>query len=384
MSDDSNAILGQLQAAFEEFKKANDEQLSKKADVVLDEKVDRINAAVSDLQAEMDKVAAKAAAEALNGSPSRDPEYTAAFRAHFKKGEVQANLQKGADAEGGYLAPIEWDRTITDSLIEVSPWRQIASVQTIGGADFKKLFNLRGTASGWVGETTARTETATATFGELTYATGELYANPAASQRMLDDAEVNLESWLAGEVQLEFAYQEGVAFTNGDGSNKPNGILTYVTGGANAATHPFGAIAAVTSAAVGVVDEDDILSLVYELPSSFTAGARFVMNRNTMEVVRKLKDSQGQFLWQPSMQMGQPSMLAGYAVTEIPDMPNIASAAEPILFGDFRRGYLIVDRTGTRILRDPYTNKPFVHFYTTKRVGGGVLNPQAVKALTVA
>ncbi|MEM9085311.1 MAG: phage major capsid protein [Pseudomonadota bacterium] len=385
MSDDPNVILGQLQAAFEEFKSANDEKLAAKSDDALtNQKIERINSDISDLQEALDKHAKAAAAAAVNGGRSvRDAEYTEAFSAHMKKGDIQANLQKGVDSEGGYLAPIEWDRTITDALIEVSPWRSLATVQTISGNSFKKLFNLRGTASGWVGETAARPETATATFGELTYATGELYANPAATQQMLDDAEVNLEAWLAGEVNTEFAFQEGVAFTSGDGANKPNGILTYVTGGANAAAHPMGAIEAVTTASAGAVDEDDIMSLIYELPTAFTAGAGFVMNRNSMEVVRKLKDNDGQYLWQPSMQAGQPAMLAGYGVTEIPAMPDIATGNEPILFGNFALSYLIVDRTGTRVLRDPFTNKPFVQFYTTKRVGGGLLNPEPVKALTV-
>src|SRR5690606_19761198 len=179
----------------------------------------------------------------------KDREYTDAFRSHFRKGEVQAALNKGADDEGGYLAPVEWDRTIVDKLVQVSPMRQIAQVQTISGAGFKKLFNLRGTGSGWVGETAGRPETATPEFGPLTFTPGELYANPGATQQMLDDAEVDLEQWLANEVETEFAYQEGVAFVSGNGTNKPHGFLTYVTGAASAAVHPFGAIALTTAAA---------------------------------------------------------------------------------------------------------------------------------------
>ena len=252
----SAAILAELQKTFEDFKAAHAEQqkgvLAKFDDVVTREKLDKVNATVGELQAALDATNAKLAAAQLgggNGTGPRDAEYSDAFKAHFKTGEVKASLNKGVASEGGYLAPVEWDRTISDKLIIVSPMRSLASVMTIGGAGFTKLFNNRGTASGWVGETAARPETAAPAFGQMTYATGELYANPSATQQMLDDAEVNLEAWLAGEVETEFAYQEGIAFVSGNGVNKPNGILTYVTGGANAAAHPWGAIATVNSGA---------------------------------------------------------------------------------------------------------------------------------------
>lgn len=317
------------------------------------------------------------------GKQVKDREYTDSFQAHMKRGEVNASLNKGSDPDGGYLAPVEWDRTITDKLVEVSAMRSIAGVQTISGPSFTKLFNLRGTASGWVGETAARPETAGPTLGSMVIATGEIYANPAATQQILDDAAINLESWLAGEVQTEFSYQEGVAFVSGNGTNKPNGVLTYVTGGANAAANPLGAIASVASGAVGAITADAVIDLVYSLPAAFTGNARFAMNRNTLAAVRKIKDGDGTYLWQPSYQAGQPSTLAGYAVSDVSDMPDVATAAHSVLFGDFKQGYLIVDRTGVRVLRDPYTNKPYVHFYTTKRVGGAVVNPEALKALTI-
>lgn len=377
-----------LNRAFETFKAEHTAMLAGKADVVVAEKVDRINTAVSDLQAAIDATNAKIAAAQLGVSQGErrivDAEYTSAFSAHMKKGEIQASLNKGTASEGGYLAPTEWDRTITDELLQVSPMRQICAVQSISTNGFSKLFNLRGTASGWVGETTARTETAAPTLGTLTYNTGEIYANPSATQQMLDDAEVDLESWLAGEVNLEFAYQEGAAFLSGNGTNKPTGILTYVTGAANAAAHPFGAITLVNSGSAAALTADGIVSLTYSLPSEFTGAARFVMNRNTQKAVRLLKDGQNNYLWQPSYAAGQPAQLLGYAITEMPGMPDIAAGTIPILFGDFKRGYLIVDRTGVRVLRDPFTNKPYVHFYTTKRVGGGLLNPEVLRGQKVS
>ncbi len=385
-------VVNQLQKAFASFKEAHAEQIkgveSKFDDVVTRDKLEKVNATVGDLQAALDEVNAKMASAQMTGAGGkvlRDPEYTQAFSKFVSKGDVQASLNKGADAEGGYLAPTEWDRTITDKLIEVSPMRQICQVQTISTGSFSKLFNLRGTASGWVGETAARPKTDNAEFGSLAYRVGEIYANPAATQQLLDDALVNLESWLAGEVQTEFAFQENLAFVSGSGANnRPNGVLTYITGGANAAVHPFGAILATDSGAAAALTTDGLINLVGALPSSFTGNARFIMNRLSMTAVRKLVDGEGNYIWQPSYQAGTPSTLLGYGMTEVPAMPNIEAGAKPIVFGDFNQGYLIVDSVGTRLLRDPYTNKPYVQFYTTKRVGGGLLNPEALKALNIA
>lgn len=387
---DVNALVQALNKAFADFKAEHEKQLDEikkgNADALQALKVDAINAEIGRLQKSVDDANTKIAAAQMGGATTgnlADAEYSGAFAAHFKKGDIQASLNKGAASEGGYLAPVEWDRTITDKLKLVSPIRQLARVQGISTAGYSKLFNLGGTASGWVGETTARPTTNTAGFGSLNYATGELYANPAATQQMLDDSAINLEEWLGDEVELEFAKQEGAAFVSGDGANKPNGFLTYVTGGANAATHPLGAITTVASGAVGAITADAIIDLIYDLPAAFHMNAVFVMNRTTLAAVRKLKDGQGNYLWQPSYIAGQPSTLCGYPVYEVPDMPNVATGAKSIMFGDFKRGYIVVDRTGVRVLRDPFTNKPYVQFYTTKRVGGGLLNPEALKAMNI-
>ena len=385
-----NAILAQLTKAFEDFKAENDARLKGKADVVTDEKVDRINASVGDLQAALDEQAKKLAAFELNGVGAGknrvvDAEYTGDFKKFMKTGDVSAALTKGVPADGGFTAPTEWDRTITDKLVIVSPMRQMCSVQAISVNAFSKLFNNKGTVSGWVGETAARTETATPTLGSVTYTTGELYANPSATQQMLDDGQVDLEQWLAGEVEQEFAFQEGIAFVSGTGANgRPNGILTYVTGGTNAAAHPYGAITLTNSGAATGLTADGIVNLVHALPSAFTQNASFAMNRDTARAARLLKDTTGQYLWQPSYQAGTPATLSGYALNEVAAMPNLAAASRSVLFGDFKRAYLIVDRVGVRLLRDPFTNKPYVMFYTTKRVGGGLLNPEAMKALNTS
>lgn len=387
---DVNKTIEDLGKAFEAFKATHTQELQALKQGVgaadYQAKLDKINSALDQHTKEIEDAHTKLAAS-QQGAPNAgaaDKEYTSAFRAHFARGDVQASLNKGQASEGGYLAPIEWDRTITDRLVQVSPIRGIAAVQSISTAGYSKLFNNRGTTSGWVGETTARPQTNTPSFSPMTYKPGELYANPAATQQMLDDAEVNLEQWLAGEVETEFAYQEGIAFLTGTGANdRPNGLLTYVTGAANAAAHPWGDIKTVGSGAVGAITADALVDLIYELPEEYTANARFLMNRTTQGTVRKLKDGQGNYLWQPSYVAGQPATIAGYPVTTVAGMPNVAANSIPAMFGDFKRGYQIVDRTGVRVLRDPFTNKPFVQFYTTKRVGGGLLNPDVLKALKI-
>lgn len=389
MTDVTKTIeaLGQ---AFEEFKTTHTAELKAMKDGTgtadLQAKLEKLNAAMDQHTKEIEDAHTKIAAAQMSaggGNGPKDKEYSEAFRAHFKKGDIQSALNKGAAEEGGYLAPVEWDRTITDKLALVSPMRPLATVQTVSGAGHTKLFNKGGTSSGWVGETDDRPQTNTSTFASLGFGWGEIYANPAATQQMLDDSAINLESWMANEVDAEFSKQEG-AFWNGNGTNKPFGILTYVTGGANAAKHPFGAIKAVNSGAAAAITADGILELVYDLPSAFTGGARFTMNRKTLGVIRKLKDGQGNYLWQPTYVAGEPSTVAGFVATEVPDMPDVAANAVPILFGDFKRTYTVFDRTGVRVLRDPFTAKPYVLFYTTKRVGGGVHNPEPMRAMKVA
>lgn len=383
---DVAGALKALKTDWEEFKSAQYERenniAAKFDDVVTKDKVERINASVESLQSELDKVAAKIAAQSMGvgaGNAPVDAEYTSAFSAYFRKDTVQASLNKGTTSDGGYLAPVEWDRSITDKLIEVSPMRQIANVMSVSKAGITRLYNLHGAASGWVGEVAARPETNTPQFGSMSPPIGELYANPAASQQLLDDAEINLENWLASEVETQFSLAEGLAFVAGDGTNKPIGFLSHATGAANAATNPIGSIETLTGASATAITADEVIDLVYALPQVFSQNARFVMNRNTLREIRKLKDTTGQFMWQPSYAAGQPSTLAGYPVTEMQAMPDAVTGAMTMAFGDFQRGYLIIDRMGLRVLRDPFTNKPNVMFYTTKRVGGAVDNPEAIK-----
>ncbi|QBE93988.1 phage major capsid protein [Sphingomonas paucimobilis] len=387
-----------LARAFEAFKETHTQQLKEVkdglADVVTAEKLEKINAALTELQTAVDEQAKIQAAAKLGnggviGDIQADPEYTAAFKAHMRKGasapaDVQAAMSKGTDADGGYLAPIEWDRSIGEKLKQISPMRAESRVITISVAGFKKYFGDRNVGSGWVGETASRPATTTPQIGVLDFTPGELYANPAITQQLLDDSAVDLEKWLGSEVDTEFARQEGIGFTSGDGVNKPYGVLTYVEGAANATRHPYGAIKAKNSGAAAGLTGDGILDLMYDLPTQYAGNAKFHMNRLSMGAVRKLKDGQNNYLWQPSYASGQPQTLAGAAIVEHPDFPLVAAGNVVALYGDMEATYLVVDRVGIRVLRDPFTNKPFVHFYTTKRVGGGVHDPQPMRALKVA
>ena len=388
---DIKAMVEGVNKAFNDFKAENDKQLGDikkgQADALQALKVDAINADIAKLQAAVDDANTKIAASQMNSAAAgglKDKEYSEAFQAHFKRGEIQASLNKGTAGEGGYLAPVEWDRTLTSRLVEVSPMRALCSVQTISTNGFSKLFAVAGITSGWVGETAARPVTANGTFASLTYNTGEIYANPSATQQMLDDSAINLEAWLAGEVETEFAYQEGLAFLTGTGVNKPTGLLTYITGAANAAVHPYGAIETIVSGAAAAITSDSLIDLTSSLPTAMTGGAKMIANRNTITGIRKLKDGQGNYLWQPSFVAGASATVNGYGISEVAGMPDVAAAAKPILFGDFKRTYLILDRLGVRIIRDNLTNKPYVSFYTVKRVGGGVIDPTYMKALTVS
>lgn len=395
---DPKVVVGQLNAAFEEFKKTHEQEVADikagKTDVVTTEKLDKINAVLTELQTAVDDQARLNAAAKLGnggviGDIKSDPEYTAAFNAHMRKGDkagadVQAAMTKGSDADGGYLAPIEWDRTIGEKLKKISPMRAESRVITISGAGFKKFFGDRAVGSGWVGETASRPTTSTPQIGSLDFTPGEIYANPGISQQLLDDAAVNIEDWLESEVDTEFSRQEGIAFLSGDGVNKPYGILTYVEGAASASRHPYGAIKVKNSGSAAALTGDGFLDLFYDLPSEFSANAKLYTNRLTMGASRKLKDGQGNYLWQPSYASGQPQTLGGVPVVEMTDMPTVAANAIAALYGDMEATYLVVDRIGIRVLRDPFTNKPFVMFYTTKRVGGGVHNPEPMRALKIA
>lgn len=310
----------------------------------------------------------------------------AGFEAFLRAGtnlEMKAFTGVTGDA-GGFAVPREIDAVIDATLKSISPIRAIANVVKVGSAGYRKLVTTGGAPSGWAAEAGARAETATPTFVEIAPPMGELFANPSASQAMLDDAQFDVETWLASEIATEFAKAEGAAFVNGSGTNRPRGFLQSPTAAFSDGTRPFGTVQFIPSGAAGdfaANPQDRLIDLVQTLRGPYRQGASFVMNSTTLARIRKFKTSDGAFLWSPSLAAGQPATLLGYPVIEADDMPDIAANALAIAFGDFRAGYLIAERTETAILRDPYSNKPFVNFYASKRIGGCVSNSEAIKLM---
>jgi len=305
---------------------------------------------------------------------------------YLRRGEqagVELKSFSGASGpEGGFAVPQEIDALIGATLKDISPIRSIATAVQTGTAGYRKLVTTGGTPSGWVSETAGRPETDTPDFNEIAPPTGELYANPAASQAMLDDAAFDVESWLADEIAREFARAEGAAFVGGSGVNQPRGFLNAAVTDESDDVRAFGSLQYVPSGSSGSFASEDVLvDLVHTLRPAYRQGASFVMNSSTLAHIRKFKTADGAFLWQPSLANGQPATLLGYPVVEAEDMPDIAADSLAIAFGNFRAGYLIAERRATHILRDPFTNKPFVHFYATKRVGGQLMNSEAIKLM---
>ncbi|WP_230635643.1 phage major capsid protein [Sphingomonas sp. Leaf4] len=296
-------------------------------------------------------------------------------------------LSSASDAAGGHAVPEAIDELIESTLKSASPIRSIAQVVQVGGAGYRKLVTNGGTPSGWAAETAARPETATPTFNEIVPPMGELYANPAASQAMLDDAAFDVEGWLAGEIASEFARAEGQAFVSGNGVARPKGFLSYPTSAVGDATRAFGTMQYLASGAAadfGTEPENRLIDLVHLLRRPYRQGACWVMNAQTAARIRKFKTADGAFLWVPGLIEGRPDTLLGYPVVEAEDMPDIAAGNLAIAFGNFKAGYLIAERAETQVLRDPYSNKPFVHFYATRRVGGAVINSEAIKLMKFA
>ena len=396
-ADDVAGAFDDFMEAFDAFKQVNDDRLGQiekrmSADVLTVEKVDRISKAMDEQKRSIDQMFLKKSRPQLGreASPLADIEHKRAFDSYMRRGDekllaqLEAKaLSAGIQADGGYVVPTELEAEIGKRLSQLSPIRAIASVRQMSASVLRKPFALTGFASGWTAETGARTQTTTPTLTELQFPAMELYAMPAATQTLLDDAAVDIDSWIAQEVEVAFAEQEGTAFVIGDAVNKPRGFLNYPTiAEASWTWGNLGYIATGVSGALPASNPSDVLvDTVFALKAGYRQNASWVMNRKTQGAIRKLKDVNGEYLWQPSAVAGGKSTLMGFNVVEAEDMPNIGANSLSAAFGDFSRGYLVVDRVGVRVLRDPYSAKPYVLFYTTKRVGGGVQDFDAIKLL---
>lgn len=385
MSDDINTTLGAIQTAFTELKSTNEAKLAEMAtkgsvDTLIDQKMAAINETITDLQ--------KKIARPSFGSevPVEETEHKTAWARWARKGageEALEGLEKkavtigGTDASGlatgGYLMPKTVEAGIYRALETLSPIRSEATVISVSSDDYRFLAGNGDFESGWVGETDARPETATNTLGEVRVPMGEIYANPHASQRALDDAAFDLDAYMVDETARAFAKAENAAFITGNGVNKPQGILTT----AGLTTVKTGQPAALPTSG------DAYLQMIYALPAAYRTGAKFIMASASQLSVRTLKDSTGNYLWQPSLVDGAPQTIGGFAIVEVEDMDAVAAGKLPVVFGNIKVGYMIADRLGIRTLRDPYSKKPYVGFYSTKRVGGMVRDKNAFVALKV-
>lgn len=362
---------------------------------LLVEKDQKLQARIDQLTEEMNKLAARLNRTPTPGedegaaAPGAMAQYEKALVRFLRRGDDsglgdrmraayapdgEKALSVGSDPDGGYLVTPTMANRIISRIFDTSPMRQYAAVQPITTDALEGTVDRGEVNAGWVTETGARASTGTAQIGQYRIPVHEIYAFPMATQKLLDDAGVNVEQWLSDKVADKFARMQNAAFVSGDGAGKPRGFLTYAAG------TNWQQIQQVNTGVADNVGADGLLDLVYSLQSAYRAGAIFAMNRATLGEVRKLKDStSGMYVWQPGLQAGQPSNLLGFPVAEFDDMPDVGAGALAVAFGNFREAYQIVDRIGIRVLRDAYTNKPYVGFYTTARVGGDVVNFDAIK-----
>lgn len=415
----------EVQIAFKSLQDtsaARDKELLTKGsiDTLLEEKLAKINEDISEKQAQIDKLHASQRRQHITldgkeidvdelneksqhwaescaharGTKAADfgydemKEYKAAFSRYMRKDDrvltpdEQKALSVGSDPDGGYVVSPDSSGRMVKKIYETSDVRRYASTQVVSTTGLDGLFDLDESTSGWVSETGVRAETATPQLQTWAIPVHEMYAEPRATQKLLDDAEINMENWLADKVATQMARTENTAFVNGNGVGKPRGFLDYPVGTANPgqiARYLTGVNGAFAAAPAG---GDKLIEMIYGLKSQYVTNANFFMNRLTMGAVRLLKNTDGSFLWQPSLIAGQPSTLLGYGVAPFEDMPNYTTTgALGVAFGDMREAYQIVERQGTRVLRDPFTAKPFVKFYTTRRVGGDVVNFEAINLL---
>lgn len=410
-----NKTIEDMGKTFEEYKVTNDElkELVKNggnADPLIEAKLLKMDTAMDELQTKiaegtgnerLDNLEAQLNRIGLSGGGAggaqmseAEKEYGDAFNLYMRHGDGERELKELArkaelttlsDPGGGFGVLPQLDTNISRVLANTSAMRSVANVVPISAHQYERIVNIGGTSSGWVGERESRTETNTPTLEKIIIEAMELYAEPATTQIMLDDGFWNVENWLAEEVAIEFNEEEGAAFITGNGFKKPRGILDYDTV-ANA-SYAWGSVGFVISGvngafpAAGSGSGDPLIDLVYALRAGYRQNASWLMNNLTQATVRKLKDTNDNYYWQPGLIAGQPATLLGYAINEDDNMPALATDSLSISFGDWQRAYTIADRMGVRVLRDDLTSKGFVKFYTTKRVGAGITNFEALKHL---
>lgn len=414
-----DAIYAKMRGAVSDLRDTNDRvdrtrAKGRSADGVDNDKLERLNRAISGMERKMRQLSLKAARPSLGGGDRRGvmapqtrksalAEYNRQVKSFLRTGHIDGTANPEAalkalgkkasivanDPSGGFLVFPEQERSILDRILtEMSPMRQLATVRSISAERWTMPYGLGGTTAAWAGETETRAETNTSQLSELEFPAIELYANPKASQQMLEDASIDIEAWIGEEVGIAFGEKESAAFITGSGVKQPQGLLSAPIV-ANA-SWAHGSVGYVASGAAGdfVADAsfpaDKLIDMTYAIKAGFRANAAWLTNRGVVAKMRKFKDTTGQYLWQPPVQAGQPGSFLNYPVYEDEYMPPLAANSYSLAFGDFNRAYIIVDRVGISVLRDPFTAKPYIMFYTRKRVGGGVKNFECFKVMKFA
>lgn len=428
---ETREIIDEIRSTFERFKVANDARLAEiekhgVAGAETTAMVDRLNASVESLQAALNQrvddletrlnrphmggfggsrptdlqmqvyAAWQGAVQGREVDPGQVDlklieDYNRGFRDWMRRGDRASadslrllnEMSVASAPDGGYLVSPDGTGHIVSLVYLTSPMRRLASVQTISSDSLEGINDLDEAGASWVGETATRSgNTDTPSVGVWKIPVHEQYAEPKATQKLLDDAAIDVEGWLAGKVADKFARGENTACVTGNGILRPRGFTTYTAGTPSATT--WDVVQQVNSGAAADITADGLVDLVYALKSVYRQGAVFGMTRTSESEARKLKDGNGQYLWQPDFQQRGAANLLGFPVEELADMAEISAGTLPIAFGNFKAAYQIVDRLGIRVLRDPYTTKGYVKFYTTKRVGGAVLNFEAIKLQVIS
>ena len=378
-----------LGKTFEEFKSVNDKRLEElkkgKNDPLLEDQVKKLSEQVvnfSEIKERLEKVEVKFNRPELPGEAKggQDAERKAAFNSYIRKGdgrmsEVELKLMSiDSDPQGGYFVTPEMSSQIITKIFETSPFRQVATVENISSDRLEMAEDINQVDAAWTSERGSRAVTDTANVGKREIPVHEMYAQPKATQNLLDDANIDIEAWLSGKVADKLSRLENTAFISGTGVGQPKGILSYTT--SLTPTNP-GQVLHVVSGGASTLTADAIRKLFYALKSPYEMNASWLMKRSTVQAIALLKDDQNQYIWKPGLEMGDPNNLLGRPIVRMEDMPALGANSLSVGFGDWKRAYTIVDRMGIRALRDPFTAKPFVLFYTTKRTGGDVTNFEA-------
>lgn len=364
-----NQMKAKLEQAESEKAKYGEELAETKSTI------DALNARIDEIETKGNRPGLGADTKAGDGTPE-----VKAFNQFLRKGADRVApdqvklLSADSDSDGGFLMPTNQANSILMKLIEHSPIRELATVITISSGDTyeQPAEDTTDFSASWTSERGARAVTTSGKLRNDIIQAHEMYANPLATQKLLDDAAFNVETWLNARVAKRFAVTEGTAFVSGTGAGQPEGILTNAS------------VTSKNSGDANLITADGLIDLFHDLPEFYARSSTWLFKRATLGAIRKLKDSQNRYLWEPGLQPGDPGMLLGRPYRECVDMPAVAASAYPVVFGDIAAAYTVVDRQGIRVVRDPYSSKPSVEFYTTKRVGGAVVLAEAIRKLRIS